>query len=361
VSKIKELWQKSLLFRRVAAVCVLAAAAGAVYLASSIPRAVSLPDDDLNAKSFARLGEEKIVLEKPDIAEGGLALSYVGSRNEVADLWLESANLDENSRRLLMPGANASTPTAISYITAGQVKAAPSDDTCHTTILIRRAAGSSPVDALTLYQSDQAAGAQRFRQVVLDAGKTPMEVEVHTDPPPQGGMDAPGCQKVLTVGQNPSTQMPPLPVRFLVTGGKIDLHFNPANPAVSIWTGNAQTFEAVSLGANTLHAARMKVVSANGSTGPAKLDIKASSKGEVTLSHLKLGSDKLLVDIGADGEKAIVYANGESQYNYDLIAAVQKNPILGFVFAAVLVPALWVWVKKNLFPAAETTEKTNTA
>jgi hypothetical protein len=29
---------------------------------------------------------------------------------------------------------------------------------------------------------------------------------------------------------------------------------------------------------------------------------------------------------------------------------MQKNPILSFAFAAVLVPALWKWVRKNCFP-----------
>jgi hypothetical protein len=160
------------------------------------------------------------------------------------------------------------------------------------------------------------------------------------------------------VGGNPSIDMPPLPVRFLVSGGKIDLHFNPANPAVSIWTGTAQTFEAVSLGENTLHGGGMQVVSANRSGSPAKLDVRASPvKVEISFGHLKLGSDKLQVDVGADGEKAVAYANGASLYNYDLIAAIQKNPILGFVFAAVLVPALWVWVKRNLFPGAAEPEK----
>ena len=250
MASLGRLWGSSLLFRRIVAASIFVLACLLVYLGSNIPRSVSLPDDDLNAKSFARLGEEKIVLEKPDIQEGGLALSYVGSKNEVADLWLTNATLDEGSRRLLLPGSKLQQPAVVSYITGGQTKSAPTDDTCHTTIEVRRAPGSPPIDALTLYQSDESAGPQRFRQIVLNAGTTPMQVEVHTDPPPQGGMDAPGCNKMLTVGTNPPIEMPPIPVRFLVSGGKIDLHFNPSSPAVSIWTGTAQTFESVSLGDN---------------------------------------------------------------------------------------------------------------
>jgi hypothetical protein len=271
VVKPGQLWQSSLLFRRVAAVCVFLLASLAVYWASNIPRAVSLPDDDLNGKSFARLGDERIVLKNPAIQEGGLALSYSGSKNEVADVWLENATLDASSARLLLPNAGSQQPALVSYITGGKVKASPSDDTCHTTIEVRRAAGSAPIEALTLYQTDETAGAQRFRQVVLDAGKTAMEVEVHTDPPPQGNMNSPGCQKVLTVGANPTVQMPEMPVRFLVTGGKIDLHFNPSSPLVSIFTGTGQTFESVSLGDNKLQGDGLQVVAVKTPKAPPKL------------------------------------------------------------------------------------------
>ena len=58
----------------------------------------------------------------------------------------------------------------------------------------------------------------------------------------------------------------------------------------------------------------------------------------------------LKLDIGRDTEKAVAYANGFSLFNYDLIDVIQKNPILSFAFAAVLVPALWKWIRKNCFP-----------
>jgi hypothetical protein len=352
VVRLRQLWQNSLLFRRIAAVSVFLLASLAVYLASNIPRAVSLPNDELNAKAVTLLGDERMVLKNPAIAEGGLALSYTGSKNEVADVWLENATLDDASSRLLLPNTGVQQPALVSYITGGEVRASPSDDTCHTTIEVRRAAGSPPVEALTLYQSDEEAGAQRFRQVVLDAGKTPMEVEVHTDPPPRGDMNSPGCQKILAVGANPQVQMPEMPVRFLVTGGRIDLHFNPSSPLVSIFTGTGQTFESVSLGDNKLQGSGLQVVAAKMPKAPAKLNVQASpATSEVSFSHLRLGSDKLQLDVGADGEKALVYANGVSQNNYDLIATIQKNPIWGAVLGAVLIPALIAWVKKNLFPS----------
>jgi len=354
LANLKELWASSLLFRRVIAASVFVLASLLVYLGSHIPRPVSLPADELNGKSVARVGEEQIILEKPDVAEGDLVLSYVGNKNEIADIWLERATLDDNSRRLLFPGLAVLEPSPLSY-TAGSDPGTPkSDDTCHTTIEIRRARGSAPVDALKLYQSDTTAGAQRFRQIILDAGKTPVEIEVHTDAPTPGvtNMQAfPGCHKVLTVSGGAPIDLPPLPIRMLVPGGRIDLHFNPANPAVPIWTGTDQTFEAVSLGDGTLRGSGLQILSVLRSKDHPALDVRASPAGNgITFGRLKLGSETLRLDIGRDSEKAKAYAVGVSLSNYDLIAAIQKNPILSFAFAVVLVPALWKWVRKNCFP-----------
>jgi hypothetical protein len=179
VADLKQLWRTSLLFRRLAAASIFILAALVVYLGSHIPRAISLPSDDLNTRSTARVKEEQIIVVSPDIAEGDLALSYVGNKNEIADIWMENATLDDQSQRLLFRGPAAQPQGKISYTTGSNPSKVNSDDTCHTTIEIRRAKGSPAVNALKIYQTDEMAGAQRFRQVVLDAGKSTMEVEVH--------------------------------------------------------------------------------------------------------------------------------------------------------------------------------------
>ncbi len=83
MANLKELWRSSLVFRRIAAVSVVGLAALLVYLCSHIPRTISLPVDDLNNKSVARVGEAQIVLEKPEIAEGRscAVLSWQQERN----------------------------------------------------------------------------------------------------------------------------------------------------------------------------------------------------------------------------------------------------------------------------------------
>lgn len=352
MTKLKQFWRASLFFRRVAAVSVFVIAALLVYFGSHIPRAISLPQDNLNARSTARIREERIVITKPEVAPGDLALSYVGTVNEIASMWLENATLDDQSQRMLFPGTAALGPARIGYLTNSAANSAKSADTCHTTIEIRRAKDSAPIGTMTFYQNDGTAGAQRFRQVVVDAGSSTMEIEAHTDSPSDGEMDFAGCRKQLKIGDNPPVDLPLLPIHMLVHGGRIDLHFNPANPAISIWTGPDETFEAVSFGDNTLRGSRLQIVSAQPAVAP-RLDVRAAhATDEITLSRLKLGSDALKLDIGRDAEKAFVYADGSSLYNYDLIDAIQKNPILSFAFAAVLVPALWKWVKTNCFPSS---------
>jgi len=352
LANLKQLWNTSLLFRRVTAASVFVLAALLVYLGSHIPRSVSLPIDDLNTRSVARIHEEQIVIQKPDIAPGGLALSYVGSKNEVADLWLENAMLDDRSQRLLFPHSAALAPAKIGYTTGDAAGIANSGDTCHTTIEIRLAKDSAPLAALTLYQTDEMAGAQRYRQVIMEAGAATMEIVVHTDSPVEKAGDGMGllsCHKLLTVADRPAVDLPPIPLRLLVSRGKIDLHFNPANPQLSIFTGRNRTFEAVSLGENTLRGRRLKVVAAQQSIAP-RLEVYNRSAGSITFSRLRIGEDMLRLDIGRDAESAMAYANGSSIYTYDLIEVIEKNPILSFAFASVLVPALGNWIRKNCFP-----------
>lgn len=352
MARLRQLWTESLLFRRIVAAGVLALAAVAVSLGSHIPRSMPLPDTDLNAKAVAHLGEDQFVLLKPSIAQGDLALSYVGNKNEVAELWLDNATLDQASQRLLFGTAPAPPPGRISYTTSDTAHVQKSGDTCHTTVEVRLAKGSSPVQALHLFQDDATAGPQRFRQIVLESPGTSMELEVHTDAPEMGSTDLLGCHKLLTLGDK-QTDVPSLPLHFLVSSGKIDLHFNPADPAVAIWTGPDQTFEAVSVGDGSLRTAGLQVIAQEPSKQPLLNVRSRTAGGTLTLSKLRLGADSLRLEVGRDPESAVAYVEGKSIWNYDLIAEIQKNPVLSFVFAAVLVPALWKWVQKNCLTKPE--------
>jgi hypothetical protein len=344
-----QFWRESLLFRRIAAVSVFILAAFLVYLGSHIPRAISLPADDLNTKIKARFGDERIVIKDPEIAPEDLALSYVGSKNEVADIWMENATLDDQSQHLLLSHSDVPSPARIGYTTGDAPSLAGSGDTCHTTIEIRRATNSAPIQALRLYQTDATAGAQRFRQVIVDAGTSTMAVEVHTDSPSEGPAGFSICHKFLTIGDRAPINLPPIPVHMLVHGGSINLHFYPANPALPIYTGPDQSFEAVSLGDGMLRGSALQILTTVHVAAPL-LDVRASNaKDNITFSRLRLGPEALTLEVGRDTERALAYANGSSIYNYDLIDAIQKNLVLASALSAILGTALWQWVKKNLF------------
>ena len=258
---------------------------------------------------------------------------------------------------MFLPGASAQSPARIGYTTTGFMIPLGDADTCHTVIEVRRSADSGPVNALRLFQTDKAAGAQRFRQVVVDAGAATMDLVVHTDSPVDENANFAGCRKLLTVGGMAPIELPLIPVHMVVHGGTMDLHFNPANPSVSIFTGNDQSFQAVSLGDQAIQGNSVRVVTASGSGVP-QLDVRSAAKGgKITVGGLKLGSNSLGVEIGRDSEKAQAYANGGSIYTYDLVDTIQKNLILSSALAAVLIPGLLAWVKKNCFPSAKKDEE----
>ena len=355
MASLKQLWRESLLFRRITTISAFVLAALLVELASHYPRAVSPSDLDEKGTFQAKIGE-KIVIKNPNIAPGHVVLSYVGSKNEVADIWLESATLDDRSQHLLFPHSDVSVPARIGYTTSGDPSRTKSGETCHTTIEITRGKDFIPFDTLAVFQTDDMAGAQRFRQVVLDAGESTMEIEVHTESPTdEETHDLLNCHKLLTIGDRAPIEPPAIPLRMFVHRGTINLHFNPANPQQSIFTGREgregreETFEAVSLGENTLQGSRLQVVAKERSI-PALLDVQPSSANSITLSHLEVAADKLYVSIGPDTESFKVYANGSSRYYYNYIDLFQKNPVSSWALATMLGSILGAWVKKICFP-----------
>lgn len=352
---MRSLWQKSLAFRRVVALTVFLLAALIVYLGSRITVAIQLPKDDLNTKAEAHLGEEMLIIDRPQIAEGQLLLSYQGGKNELADVSFDRASVTGLSLRALPAARQETAVSPIKFIYRSLVGVPQSfDDTCHTAIEIRRAKGSSPVTSLKLYQADKAAGSQRFREVILDAGSTSLEVTVSTDPPFPGKTHFPGCQRALNIGNLPSVDWPPtFPVVFAVPGGKIDLHFNPANPLLDIFTGPNGAYQAVSIGEDTLQAADIRIASMRNPGKKLKLEVRPSPREKlVTVGSLRLAANSLGVDIGQDPEKAIPYADGKALYPLDIVDTIKNNPLLGVGLGA-LCTALFGWVVKTCFPGTE--------
>ena len=148
-----------------------------------------------------------LTIESPSVAAGDLVLFYDGGANQIADVRLDRATLTAASAKMFLVQSAPSGAAHISSTGAsGSVSSTKAADTCRTTIQIRLAEGSGALGALKLYQTEASAGQQL--KLVLDAGTTPLDVEVHTDPPPNGATNLPGCQKVLTVGDGAPLQLP---------------------------------------------------------------------------------------------------------------------------------------------------------
>jgi hypothetical protein len=96
-----------------------------------------------------------LTIESPSVAAGDLVLFYDGGANQIADVRLDRATLTAASAKMFLVQSAPSGAAHISYTTG--------------------APGSV---------SSTKSGQQL--QLVLDAGTTPLDVEVHTDPPPNG-------------------------------------------------------------------------------------------------------------------------------------------------------------------------------
>ena len=127
-----------------------------------------------------------LTIESPSVAAGDLVLCYDGGANQIADVRLDRATLTAASAKMFLVQSAPSGAAHISYTTGapGSVSSTKAADTCRTTIQIRLAEGSGALGALKLYQTEASAGQQL--KLVLDAGTTPLDVEVHTDALPNG-------------------------------------------------------------------------------------------------------------------------------------------------------------------------------
>jgi hypothetical protein len=110
------------------------------------------------------------------------------------------------------------------------------------------------------------------------------------------------------------------------------------------------TFDYLSLGAGTLKADGFDVVSTKNPNPPLLHVLAREGTNGITLHDLKLGAEDLNLSVGVDAEKADVWTNGKRLVVFDLIDKIQKNPVLGYLLAAVFIPGLWVWIRKSCFP-----------
>jgi hypothetical protein len=339
---LRNLWRDSILFRRAVAALSVVLAAIAVYLASNIPRAASLPDDTVDKAAVAHSNQELRVI-KPQLAVGDAAFSFEGAANVGAEVWLQNATLNGNSLARFAALAPQG-PARIVYAADNQNATELSKD-CRTSLTISRADGTAEPQSLRLWQDGSKSADQRFRELVASSPETALKVEVSTDSPVPGTP----CSRLLTIGTK-VIRVPEGPVYLSVPANQpIKLLFSAIDPSQALWSGKMKMFDGLSLGDGDLKAGGFDVVSS--STQNALLHVVAhKNAGSITLHDLKLAAETAAISVGDQGEKADAWINGKRFPVFDLLEKVQQNPVLGFFLAAVLLPGLWKWIQKSCFP-----------
>lgn len=343
---MRTLWRESITFRRVVAALSLAVSALVVYVASNIPRPASLPIEDIDKLAVAHVNEQ-IRIYKPRLDVGDPAFSFEGAANVGAEVWVKHATLTGSSMRFA------------SLAPKGEVKAvyaAPADRgkttarDCRTTLTITRPDDSSVPQTLQLWQPTTGRQDQHFRQVIVSSPETALMVEVSTNSPRPADAT---CPRMLTMGST-SISVPIGPVDLLVPANEpITLLFSAIDPGTTLWNEKQDTFDGLSLGDGDLKADGFDVVSATVQKTP--LLHVAAHKGTdgITLHDLKLGAEEAKLSVGEVPEKADASASGKKFPVFNVVDWIQKNPVLAYPLATLLIPGLWKWIQISCFPKKE--------
>jgi len=341
---LRNLWSGSLAFRRAVAALSMALAALVVYVGSNIPQAAALPNDEIDKLSTAHADEE-LRIYKPRIDPGGAALSLDRAANVGAEVWVQHAMLAGSS--VPQFGALAPTgPTSVVYA-AGDASTAATGKDCATSVTVSRAdTGSTSPQMLSLRQDNTNRDDQQFRQLILLSPTTAMQVEVHTD-----SFSGKPCPRAVTLGRGLPIPVQMGPVDLLVPANEpITLLFSAIDPSQPLFSKKEDTFDGLSLGDGDMKADGFDVVSNTTQKTPILHAVAHKGTDGLTLHDLKLGAEQVALSVGEDTERADTWANGKRFPVFDLVDSIQKNPVLGFFLAAVLIPGLWKWIQSSCFP-----------
>jgi hypothetical protein len=343
---LSNLWRTSLTFRRVVAALSLAIAALIFYLASNIPLTASLPNEEVDKRATAH-GNEELRIYKPRIDVGDPVLSFEGAANVAAEVWIGHATLTGSAARLLAPLAPQG-PVRVVYAASQQdIKATGKD--CRTSLTITRPDNSEPPQTLRLWQSGATGEDQRYRQILVSSKETPFQIQVSTDAP-QAGVS---CPRTLTMGAT-AIPIPAGPIQLLAPAGEpVKLLFTAIDSSAALFSEKKDTFDGLSLGDGDLTAHGLDIVSTTTQKEPLLHVLAHQDKDAITLHDLKLGAEQVRLSVGEDLEQADTWANGTKFPVVDLVDKMQKNPVLSFFLAAVLIPGLWKWIQKSCFPKSK--------
>jgi hypothetical protein len=343
---------------------VLAGAAFAQYRLANVPLPVNVETIGNFSPATIRLGQEELVIEEPVVNSAeGILFSHDGKQNEIVEVSFDHARLDEQTISMLesLGLRPPSTPARIDYRAQESKEPAAGEESCRTRVELR-ATSQMPAE-IHLFQLD-APGLEHYRHLEMTTRGTELVSNLLSESPSDSDL-APGCQKLLRVGDwNQSLTMIDL-TAIVADNSDLRLYFKPLTANATLWDDAAGFYEPFDLGAQQLkptdpppfQARAVSIRPLGGgkalSAPPALISARSTSDGPpLTISGLKIGSDQLQLSIAGKGWVKI---NGED-VTINFLKRVEENPIPSALLAAANA-ALLAWVARLVFKSPSTSAR----
>ena len=335
---------------------MLAGAAFGQYKLAHVPQPVNLDTTGRFSPATITLGQQELIIEGPVVnAAEGMLFSHDGRANEIVEVRFQRARLDEETigalegKGLTPP----SSPAEIDYRARDSMRSLKGES-CRTRVELR--AISKMPSEIHIFQLG-APGLSHYRYLEMTAKGAELVSRILTESPGDSVL-APGCQKLLRVGDwnQPLTNFE---VATIVDDDSaLRFAFSPLTREASLWGGPQDFFEPLDLGVekqnpNDQPPFQARAVSVRSLSGgdSARLT-QASAEGDgalLTIYGLRIGSDKIQLSIAGKGRVKI---NGED-VTVDVLKRVGENPIPSALLAAGNA-ALLAWVARLILKRPST-------
>ena len=340
---------------------VLAVAVILQYKLANVPRPVNLESTGRFSPATIKLGQEELVIEGPvSNSLEGMLFSHDGARNEIVDASFERARLDEGTIELFrsLGLTPPSTPVRLDYRVQEPSKPATADESCRTRVELRTF--SRMPSEIHLFQLGDA-GQDHDRHLEIETVGGQLTSHLFTQSPPNNSDLAPGCQKLLRVG-NWNQSLTTVEVAAIADeGSRLQLSFKSLRSGSSLWGGPEGFFEPFDLGAQQLNPTDLPPLQARGvsirplgnNKAVALMNAESARDGTLlTVSGLKIGSNQIRISVAGKGW---VKTNGEDE-TVNVLRRIEENKVLSGILAAGNA-ALLALVGRLVFKSAGTSER----
>ncbi|MDQ3805220.1 MAG: hypothetical protein M3416_15505 [Acidobacteriota bacterium] len=327
---------------------------------ANLPAPVDVDSTNKFSPVVVRLGQDELVIEEPVVnSPDDVLLAHEGRENEVVDVHLDSARLDEQTvEDLSDPKFNPpATPGKIDYWTPDTEQTPAAGEPCRTFLKIELK-DRRPPRALHLYQLGRA-GADRRRHLEMKTGGAELAVQMSTDTPPEVTAETRGCRKLLSVGGLPGLSLPASTEVTAVAAADsaFRFYFRPLTTDAPLWEGGPGGFlTPFDLGPPPVRpdeqppfqaravSVRKRKFSTEHPDPPPALSARSVDGGPLLRVYdLEVGSDELRIKVSGRGA---VSANGRAE-TVDLLKRAQEHPLLAGILTG-LNAALLAWFVRLL-------------